>query len=271
MFLCSRLRARPVNFMLVMGFFLLGLTASAPLIFASELPSTDNLVVQIKRVKPSVVAVGTYYFRDSPTARFRATGFAVGDGSMIVTNAHTITAIEEEKRLDRLRIFHRTFPSHGTNVVLLEKDELHDLALLRMEGETLPPLRLGASNGVQEGEAVGFTGYPIGFVLGLNPTTHAGIISAIAPIVIPSPRADLIKKEIIQLLRQPYDVFQVDATAFPGNSGSPLFRIANGEVIGIINMVFVKGRKEHLLKEPTGITYAIPAKFVISLLNSYNR
>ena len=42
-------------------------------------------------------------------------------------------------------------------------------------------------------------------------------------------------------------MFQLDATAFPGQSGSPLYDGANGEVVGIINMVFVKGTKESAL------------------------
>jgi hypothetical protein len=54
---------------------------------------------------------------------------------------------------------------------------------------------------VQEGEEVAFTGYPIGLVLGLHPSTHAGIISAISPIVLPSPTARTIKKEMVELLR----------------------------------------------------------------------
>jgi S1-C subfamily serine protease len=154
---------------------------------------------------------------------------------------------------------------------LLKKDEVHDLALLEIEARTLPPLILANSAEVQEGEAVAFTGYPIGLVLGLNPTTHTGIISAIAPIVLPSPTAHTIKKEILTLLRHPYDIFQIDATAYPGNSGGPVYRISSGEVIGILNMVFVKGKKEHLLKEPSGISYAIPSSHASSLISEYYR
>ncbi|MCA1793287.1 MAG: hypothetical protein LC660_05330 [Desulfobacteraceae bacterium] len=35
--------------------------------------------------------------------------------------------------------------------------------------------------------------------------------------------------------------------------------------MGVINMVFVKGKKEHVLKDPTGITYAIPVTHVHAL------
>ena len=239
---------------------------TATQVFSSPFSPADRLITQIKRVKPSVVSIGTYYVKDSPKIRFRGTGFAVGDGTIIVTNCHTIVQIEEEKRLNQLRIFHKKFHARGEKVTLLTKDETHDLALLKIQGKKLPPLKLADSVNVQEGETVAFTGYPIGFILGLNPTTHVGIIAAIAPIILPSPNGRAIKKELVEFLRQPYDIFQIDATAYPGNSGSPVFRISNGEVIGIINMVFVKGKKENLLKEPSGITYAIPANFARYLI-----
>jgi S1-C subfamily serine protease len=63
-------------------------------------------------------------------------------------------------------------------------------------------------------------------------------------------------------------VFQLDATAYPGNSGSPLFDPATGEVVGIVNMVFVKGTKEAALAQPSGITYAIPSQHLLELLRS---
>ena len=59
---------------------------------------------------------------------------------------------------------------------------------------------------------------------------------------------------------------QLDAIAYPGNSGSPLFDIERGEVVGIINMVFVKGTKEAALSAPTGISFAIPAKYLDALV-----
>lgn len=105
-------------------------------------------------------------------------------------------------------------------------------------------------------------GYPIGFVLGRHPTTHLGSVSAISPIILPSPTARIVDGNLIQQMKSPFDVLQLDATAFPGNSGSPVFRIATGEVVGVINMVFIKGKKEHALQTPTGITYAIPIEHV---------
>src|SRR5688572_23498975 len=44
----------------------------------------------VQRVKGSVVAIGTYQKTRSPAFMFRGTGFAVGDGTLIATNAHVL-------------------------------------------------------------------------------------------------------------------------------------------------------------------------------------
>jgi len=66
-------------------------------------------------------------------------------------------------------------------------------------------------------------------------------------------------------------VFQLDATAYPGNSGSPLYAPDTGEVVGVVNMVFVKGTKEAALTQPSGISYAIPSRYLIELLRQRSR
>ncbi len=146
-------------------------------------------------------------------------------------------------------------------------DPVHDLALLRLPGPPLPPLTIRDSDSVREGESILFTGYPIGAVLGPFPATHRGMVSAITPIAIPAAHSSQLKPELIRRLGSgPFRVFQLDATAYPGNSGSPLYDPATGEVIGIVNMVFVKGTKESALTQPSGITYAIPSRYLIELL-----
>jgi S1-C subfamily serine protease len=62
-------------------------------------------------------------------------------------------------------------------------------------------------------------------------------------------------------------VFQLDATAYPGNSGSPIYDADTGEVLGIINMVLVKSTREAALSQPSGITYAIPVRHLRALLD----
>ena len=62
-----------------------------------------------------------------------------------------------------------------------------------------------------------------------------------------------------QLRRGSFEVLQLDATAYPGNSGGPVFSLSSGEVAGVISMVLVKGTREAALSAPSGISYAIKA------------
>ena len=142
-----------------------------------------------------------------------------------------------------------------------------DLAVLKINGAPLPPLKLGGLDSVKEGQSVLFTGFPIGGVLGIFAATHRGMVAAITPIAIPPAlAANLDPRVFRRLTTGSFPVFQLDATAYPGNSGSPVYDPESGEVLGIINMVFVKGTKEAALTQPSGITYAIPAKHLQALV-----
>ena len=223
----------------------------------------------IERVKASVVGVGTFQKTRAPPFRFLGTGFAVGDGSTLVTNAHVLSQPLDTEKGETIAVI---VPGPGREAQLRvatrgADDPVHDLALLHLPGPPLPALSIRDSESVREGESILFTGYPIGAVLGPFPATHRGMVSAITPIAIPAAHSSQLKPELIRRLGSgPFPVFQLDATAYPGNSGSPVYDPATGEVIGIINMVFVKGTKESALTQPSGITYAIPSRYLIELL-----
>lgn len=181
-------------------------------------PQNEFLADRIASVKPSIVAVGTYYFNDLPKIRYLGTGFAISNGRRIVTNYHVVSGVIKEKKSPYLRIFHKHFGIKGIRTKIVATDEFHDLAILEQEGKPIPTLKIADSTNVREGYRVIFTGYPVGFVLGLNATTHTGIISSIAPLIKPSPTARIIDGDIIRHLGEPYEVFQIDATAFPGTA-----------------------------------------------------
>ena len=84
--------------------------------------------------------------------------------------------------------------------------------------------------------------------------------------MIPSRGSKDLGVKSVTRLRKAFDVFQLDATAYPGNSGSPLYDPESGRVIGVLNMVFVKQTKENVLSDPSGIAYAIPISHVTDLL-----
>jgi S1-C subfamily serine protease len=120
---------------------------------------------------------------------------------------------------------------------------------------------------VREGEQYLLTGFPIGTVLGLFAATHRAMIAAITPIAIPPADARKLDTAMVMRLQSgAYPVFQLDATSYPGNSGSPLYDPGTGEVVGVLNMVFVKGTKEKALTDPSGISYAIPSRHLQALI-----
>ncbi len=204
----------------------------------------------------------------SPATQFVATGFVVGDGHDIITNAHALVDLDSEKQ-EALGILvpvgDTGFEFHPAVVASFDRE--HDLAHLVIAGKPLPALKLGDGSGVAEGMELAITGYPLGMVLGLHAATHRALLAAITPIVLPSANSGkLSAAAIMQLQRAPFLIYQLDATAFPGNSGSPVYDPASGLVHGIINMVFVKGLKETAITNPSGIAYAIPVKYARDLL-----
>ena len=227
-----------------------------------------ELTAVIPTVKRSVVGVGTFERTRSPATVFVGTGFVVGDGLSVITNSHVVPATIDTERMEQIGIVTmdgeivRFRPAQ-----LVARDAEHDLAHLRLTGTPLPALELVDSDKALEGQALAFTGYPLGMVLGLHAATHRATLAAITPVVTPSLNSrKLDVRQLVQLQRAPFNIFQLDATAYPGNSGSPLYDPASGKVWGVINAVFVKGLKETAITNPSGITYAIPGNYVRELL-----
>ena len=240
--------------------------------FAGYAEVVAGLPETIERVKPSIVAVGTYQKLRSPAFVYRGTGFVVGDGTLIATNAHVVPETLQADSRETIVVLTANPNSRDPRAleakpVAVDKD--HDVALLRIVGATLPALTLSDVGAVREGQSVAFTGFPIGNVLGFVPVTHRGTIAALTPIALPAATAAQLDQRVLRRLQTgAFTVFQLDATAYPGNSGSPLYDTETGGVIGIINMVFVKSTKESALSQPTGISFAVPAQYLQELMRN---
>lgn len=248
---------------------LINFIVCAGVMYVASVSADQTLPDVVQKVKPSIVGVGIYNIMGRPKAKFRGTGFIVGNGKYVITNSHVVPELVEKDAKGYLAVFTQ---EKGLQKVRraekIARDIDHDLYLLRITGDPLPALELGDSSQVREGELYAFTGFPIGTVLGMYPATHRGIISAITPIVTPADSSYDLKQKAIRRLRSPYDVFQLDATAYPGNSGSPLYDPGTGAVVGVVNKVFVKETKEDALENPSGITYAIPVLYVHRLIKN---
>ena len=238
-------------------------------VFATPLWSNE-LVRTIERVKPSIVGIGTFQKTRSPPINFLGSGFVVDDGLHVLTNAHVVPEVLDIPNKESYTIItgKGKEPELRTAMVAaIDKD--HDLVLLKISGDPLPAMKLGDARKVKEGQNLAFTGFPIGMILGFYPVTHRATVSSITPIILPAHNSRQLNAKMISQLQKPaYSVFQLDGTAYPGSSGSPLYDPESGSVYGVINMVFVKGKKEAALSNPSGITYAIPATYIHELLKS---
>jgi serine protease Do len=96
--------------------------------------------------------------------------------------------------------------------------------------------------------------------------THRGIVSAIVPMARPADTASTLTAAQLKRMRNPFNAFQLDATAYPGNSGSPVYEPETGRVVGVLNSVYVQESRETILQRPSGISYAIPVVHILPLL-----
>ena len=225
----------------------------------------------VSKIKPSVVGIGIHTPTSRPQNILKGTGFVIGDGRYVVTNAHVLPIELDDSLLQKMAVF----IGEGKNAKVRQAEivvtsELYDLAILKLSGSALPAMTLADEKFRSDGSYIAFTGFPIGSVLGLYPVTHRGIIASTTPTVVPAQTAGQISIKMLKRMRNPYLVYQLDASAYPGNSGSAMYDMKTGEVLGIINKVFVQTTKEAVISNPSGITYAIPVKYLHQIVKENN-
>jgi S1-C subfamily serine protease len=179
----------------------------------APLDAYSQVVVSIaEQLTPRVAAVQV-------SRRLRDGSLAAGAGSAVVftndgfllTNAHVVGRAEAGQAAF----------ADGTTVPfhVVGCDPLSDLAVVRTDGVTPAPARLGEASQLRVGQLVVAVGNP----LGLAGTITAGVVSALGR-SLPT-RAG-------ENMRIVDDVIQTDAALNPGNSGGALV-VASGEVVGI--------------------------------------
>lgn len=235
-----------------------------------RLHANESMVEVIKKVKPSVVGIGITTPMNSPANQLQGTGFVIGDGRYIATNYHVISEPLNPDVVQYRAVYAGNAKNTQTyRAEVVEIDPAHDLAILKID-TVLTPLIVGQDEFVPEGTHIAFTGFPIGAVLGLYPATHRGMIAAITPDAIPARSSDQLSINMLDRLQKVFLIYQLDATAYPGNSGSPMYLSDSGVVVGVINKVFVAETKESVLSKPSGISYAIPVTHLRNLAAKAN-
>jgi len=244
------------------------LVTAAICVLFNPAPAGADIVSLLPRIKPAVVGVGSFHPLASPRIKFMGTGFGVADGHYVVTNAHALPSLLDTAKGETLAIFVREGEEvRARKAEKIATDAEHDLALLKIEGPPLPPLRIGQFSDAREGMTYYITGYPLGTYLGFRAATHRAGLAAVVPVYTPPGSTKALNPKLIRQAQAPFLIFQLDAVAYPGNSGSPLYDGESGEVVGVINSVFIKSTKENALQDPSGITYAIPGQYVRGLLD----
>ncbi|NEO40958.1 MAG: trypsin-like serine protease [Moorea sp. SIOASIH] len=164
----------------------------------------------------------------------QGSGFIIDNSGILLTNAHVV---EDPDKVTVTLKDGRKFNGKVKGV-----DEFTDLAVVKIDGTSLPTASLGDSSRVQVGDWAIAVGNP----LGLDNTVTLGIVSTIGR---SSAQAGIPDKRL--------DFIQTDAAINPGNSGGPLLN-ATGEVIGINTAIRANAM---------GIGFAIPINTVKEISN----
>lgn len=216
--------------------------------------SEENSVIStVDSASPSVVAIGVTQNVVNPFDPFAAptqqqntigTGFAVSDGSIIVTNKHVVSD---------LGVSYAVVTKDGKklNVSKIYRDPTFDLALIKVTDSNLKALDLGDSTKLK----VGQTAIAIGNALGrFDNTVTTGVVSGLGRTVDAGDPYSTQTETLDNLI-------QTDAAINPGNSGGPLLN-SNAQVIGV-NVAETQGAQN--------IGFAIPINQVKSLIDQFQK
>jgi serine protease Do len=168
-----------------------------------------------------------------PLARGEGSGFLISADGYILTNAHVVDRAREVS----VRMTDRR--EYRANVVGV--DVRTDVAVLKIDADKLPFVRIGSPAALKAGQWVVAIGSPFGF----DNSVTAGIISATAR----------------SLPGDAYTPFiQTDVAVNPGNSGGPLFNL-QGEVVGINSQIYSRTGGYQ------GVSFAIPIDVAMHVRN----
>mgnify|MGYP003630355914 FL=1 len=160
-------------------------------------------------------------------------GFIISQDGYVLTNNHVI---------DEADVIHVRLNDRREYIAkLVGTDPRTDLALLKIDAENLPIVKMGDSDKLKPGQWVLAIGSPFGF----DYTVTAGIVSATG--------RNLPSDSYVPFI-------QTDVAINPGNSGGPLFNL-DGEVVGINSQIYTRSGGF------MGVSFAIPSNVVMSVVD----
>ena len=244
-------------------FFLINFYAQ--LLAQSDIESSRNNAITnaIKIASPAVASINVTqvqrfvvnpYYDDpwfdlffSPQVRQKevkgsGSGVVISPDGYVLTNDHVV------ENADKIIV---TLPGGDEyDAEIIGVDNVTDLALLKLDGNKFPYVKIANSSNLITGEWVIAMGNPFGlFDVNQQPIATIGIISG--------KNLDFGQQDgkVFQ------DMIQTDAAINPGNSGGPLLN-SNGELIGINTFIFTGSRNK---QGSIGIGFAIPINRAIKI------
>jgi serine protease Do len=196
---------------------------------------------------------------------------ASGSGVILTADGYIVTNNHVVDKADKIEVVLSN--RRKVTAKVIGKDPNTDLALIKVDVEGLPFVKMGNSDNVQIGEWV----LAVGFPLDLQTTVTAGIVSAKARSIgiLDRENQGMTREEYMEMQRtgvrpeRPASTaiesfIQTDAAINPGNSGGALVN-ANGELIGINSAIASQtGRNE-------GYGFAIPVNLAKKILEDFKQ
>jgi len=172
--------------------------------------------------------------RNERVDRSLGSGVVISSDGYVLTNNHVVENAEQIKV---------TFEGDREyEAVIVGTDPRTDVALLRIDADDLPYIRLGDSEALRVGDQVMAIGNPFG----VGQTVTLGIVSALGRTI------GLIDYE---------DLIQTDASINPGNSGGALVNM-RGELVGMNSAILSRSGSS------AGVGFAIPSNMAMRIVES---
>jgi serine protease Do len=164
------------------------------------------------------------FFGEIPEREFTQRG--LGSGAIIDESGYILTNEHVIRGADKITV--TLTDGREFDGKIRGKDERSDLAIIKIEADNLPSVRLGDSDKARIGQWAIAIGNPFGYaVQSSKPTLTVGVVSALDRSLPVSAGSG----------RDYSGLIQTDAAINPGNSGGPLVNI-KGEMIGINVAIF---------------------------------
>jgi len=185
-------------------------------------------------VQPAVVQLNVVAGSGDGTG----SGFIISEDGYIITNHHVAGPAAEDGKIEV--VFADGKSATGK---FIGSNPGYDLAVVKVDRDSLPTLTLGKSSELNVGDTVIALGSP----LGLQGTVTTGIVSALNRPVTAGGEGET----------SFINAIQTDAAINPGNSGGPLVD-GNGAVIGVNSAIASMGSMQGSQAGSIGLGFAIP-------------